>query len=143
MLLLWVALAGSTSGTPEGEATPVLVPEIVGVELPLLPELMTTATPLPSRPETDPLRALTPVYASIEGIVVHETDALVAAWAEAGPNGSTALYLGLASGISPTDVAVFEVGTLRNGERIVSVTRAGVVVGGPRGERLLGPSPTG
>lgn len=84
---------------------------------------------------------LMPLYATIDGAVLHDTDPLVGAWSEPIDDGAMGVYLGIATGFSPTDVAVVQVGVLAPGEGIVAVSREGVTVAGPGGKRELTVAP--
>ena len=138
LILLWLAGVGSGDGRigDEHQDEPPVSRDSIPVALPEVP--LESPAEIPAS-GLDALRRLMPIFASIDGAVLHETDPLVAAWHEPDGTGAVIVFLAVASGLSPTDLSVVPVGRLADGEEIKSVTRAGVILQGPDGQRLLTP----
>ena len=116
MALLVVAIGAVAFWPRAAEPEPAASPEVLRVAPPPIvgpdPQL------IPPRPAPGAVRLHTPRYAEKDGVVFHESDVLQGAWVE--PVGSQPmLFVSVASGYSPTDVATVIVGPVGHEERLV------------------------
>ena len=116
MALLVVAIGAVALWPRAAEPEPAASPEVLRVAPPPIAE--PDPQLIPPRPAPGAVRFFTPRYAEKDGVVFHESDVLQGAWVE--PVGSQPmLFVSVASGYSPTDVATVIVGPVGHEERLV------------------------
>ncbi len=132
-MLVWVGTCGALNpgadGATPGDAEPLPAPTPLRV-----PEAPDEAAPVGGG---HPVERMVPFFLAIDGAVLHDTNPLIGAWSEDTGDGVDRVFLGIWNGLTPTDVAVVELGTLGPDEEIVAVTDAGVTVQGTGGLRDL------
>ena len=134
-LFAWVTWAGAGTPNPEEPST---TGELLVVDVAPPSELVVPMPAVHQEQRPPPPRSrLMPIFATIDGAVLHDAQPLWAAWIEPAVDRENALYIGLASGIAPQDVAVLRVGEVGADERIASWGNGGIIVAGSGGTRLI------